>query len=175
MYFPSSHLFTTMGLMIPCSRMELARSFSAFSSNVLRGWCGLGKMSETGISAGPVPRSSSSSSLRAFSYASSVSLNSAESPRPSPFTMVLFPLSFRLLQKFFGECRIRTRSHALGIVQQDGFSVTGRLGKAHVARNDDLIEFLGKILLDLRRDLLGDERPPVVHGQHDALHLEGLV
>ena len=60
-------------------------------------------------------------------------------------------------------------------MQHDGLAVAGSFGKAHIARDDDLIELFGEILLDLRRDLLADERSAVVHGERDALHFERAV
>ena len=60
-------------------------------------------------------------------------------------------------------------------MQEDGLPVTRRLGKADVARNDDLIKFLRKEFFDLLCDLFGNERSSVIHGQHDALNLERLV
>src|SRR5580704_16580381 len=52
---------------------------------------------------------------------------SAPSPLPSAFRVIG--------NNLLGDLRIALRPFAMNIVENDGFSETGRLGKPHVARN----------------------------------------
>ena len=55
---------------------------------------------------------------------------------------------------------------------QDGQTETGRLGQAHVARNDRTEQLVGEMLLQLPGNVPGQPRSAVVHGADYAANLQ---
>ena len=73
------------------------------------------------------------------------------------------------VEVLLGQPAVGLGSRALGIVQHDGNAVAGRFGEPYIARNRMIEQFGAEKFLDFLLDLAGDERPGIVHGQHDAV------
>src|SRR3989440_7390814 len=64
---------------------------------------------------------------------------------------------------------------AVVVVEQDRLAVRGRLGHPDVAGDHGLVDLGAKEGAHLGRDLLGEGRARIVHGEHDALDLEARI
>src|SRR5581483_8087254 len=148
-------LRTTIGWMMPRSRMESA---SSASENCRRGFFGLARMNSIGTRRWLRPRSTDGASLP-------TSPINAARPRPSredrPASSAMtassgFSMSGRVpaagaqfllaLDDFGGEPQIGFAADALDVVDQHRLAVGRRLGDAHVARDDGVVDLLAHVV-----------------------------
>src|SRR5437588_10637786 len=149
---PISTWRTRTGCRTPSSRKEAVRALRLSSSNVDRGWAGLGSMAETGI----------------CRYADSLSPGaggiSAPRPLPSPLRR---PTAYLLGQLAVGEGAPRGR-----VEHDDGLPERRGLGETYGPRHDAATDRVAEVFPHLPGHLLGQAGAGVIHGEDAGAPLD---
>ncbi len=177
------------GSMRPCSRMDSVSSASSCSSKYCRGWPACGTMRSIGQMnaerSGPVPgggggagrsasrprpRARRGTGARALRCVSLGIVRHARGRASLALERPFLPGAAVGVQDLAREAEVALGALGLGVVEQAGLAVGGRLAELHVA-GDDGVEHV-EVGLHLVGDLVGEGVAAVEHGQHDALDAE---
>ena len=167
--------------MIPCSATLAVRAASSSAIPGAPGWYGFGRIRLVGISRTPdgaggalrdqgreaapeAGRPIGTDRHAALTAAVGRRLVSASRPRrPSRGAQLV------------GEPLVGRRADRVGAVERDRQAVAGRLGQADAPRDDRLEDPIAEMPSDLGRDVGGQVRPAIEHGQDDALEGERRI
>src|ERR1035441_8111254 len=154
--------------MMPLARMDCASSDRRSLWNMRRGCSGLGSM----LSIGMVSDASSFGAGEGTGWF--VGRVGSRALRPLPSALRGFSVLF-MVEDLFGQPDIAFGALGAGVVSKNGFAETGRLGQANAAGDDGGEDLVFEELSEIGRDLAGEVRAIVVHGEEYTLHLQWML
>src|ERR1017187_1081888 len=98
----------------------------------------------------------------------------SRAPRPLPSALRGFSVLF-MIEDLFGQPDVAFGTLGAGVVSKNGFAETGRLGQANAAGNDGGEDLVFEELSEIGRDLAGQVRAIVIHGEQYALNLQWML
>src|SRR4051812_19255961 len=158
---------------MPRALIDSARARSASSSNSLRGWFGLGRISSVGISRSPVSSRELVERIAArprpmprapVAAPMPVLFGAPAAPGPPPRPFAVSATCCHLLRKL----QVGHGARAARVVAYHWEAVAWGLAHTDVTRDHGVEDKLGEVLADLSFDVLSEPRAPVVHREHHA-------
>src|ERR1039457_2626509 len=164
---------TTRGWIIPLARIDWASSSNRLSWKTRRGCSGFGWMASTGmLNADSCGSHGSGDGMGAGCWMWVRVGRSAPIPLPSALRGCSGLL---MVEDLFGEFDIAFGPLGSGVIGEDGFAETGRLGQTYAAGDDGAEDLILEEFPEVGGHLTGEVGPVVVHGEEDAFDGQGVL